>query len=87
MSDKATLSTGKYTIELNSGATMVYKIDDLGNKVWFCSTTDPSAAMDIVEGLILVEYKRFYHPEAAPKVTSSVAPAQEAPQPPFLKRV
>lgn len=84
MEDKATLSTGKYTIELNSGATMVYKITDAGDKVWFCSTTDPSAAMDIVEGLILVEYKRFYHPEAAPKVMT--AGAQENPLPPFLKR-
>lgn len=85
MQGNATLSTGKYTIELSSGATMIYKISEEGEKIWFCSTTDPSAAMDIVEGMILVEYKRFYHPEAAPKVSTAVP--KENPSPPFLKRI
>lgn len=85
MESKSTLSTGKYTIELGNGATQIYKISEAGEKIWFCSTTDPAVAMDIVEGMILVEYKRFYHPEAAPKVSN--APSKENPSPPFLKRI
>lgn len=80
--EKATLSTGKYTIELTNGPSIVYQIDELGNKNWLCSTTDPDTAMSIVEGLILVEHKRFYHPEAKPEIKV----ASSAPVPPFLKK-
>jgi hypothetical protein len=80
--EKTTLSTGKYTIELSNGPSIVYKIDELGTKEWLCSTTDPDTAMSIVEGLILVEHKRFYHPEAKPEIKSSTG----APVPPFLRR-
>lgn len=80
---KATLSTGKYTIELSKGASAVYKIDEGGNKIWVCSAGDPQVAMEIIEGLILVEHKRFYYPDSAPKVgaaeTTKIAP-------PFLKK-
>lgn len=80
--EKTTLSTGKYTIELSNGPSIIYKIDEFGTKEWLCSTTDPETAMAIVEGLILVEYKRFYHPEAQPNIKSTTA----SPIPPFLRK-
>jgi hypothetical protein len=78
----STLTNGKYTIELGSGATQVFAVDDFGNKQWVCSTTDPNKAMDIVEGLVMVETKRFYYPESKPTVS---APAS-GPVPPFLRK-
>lgn len=82
--EKSTLSTGKYTIELTNGPSVVYKIDELGNKQWVCSASDPALAMDIVEGLVLVEHKRFYYPESQPQITPTKSPKIK---PPFLKRV
>ncbi len=67
--EKSTLSTGKYTIEFSNGPSAIYKFDDDGNKIWVASAGDPQLAMEIIEGLILVEHKRFYHPESAPTVT------------------
>ncbi len=67
--EKSTLSTGKYTIEFSNGPSAIYKFDDDGNKTWIASAGDPQVAMEIIEGLILVEHKRFYHPEATPNVT------------------
>ena len=67
--EKSTLSTGKYTIEFDNGPSVIYKLDDHGNKVWIASAGDPQLAMQIIEGLILVEHKRFYRPEAGPTVT------------------
>jgi hypothetical protein len=66
--DVETLSTGNYTIELSKGSTQIYKTDN-GVREWIAATTDPDRAMTIVEGLILVEHKRFYHPEATPQLT------------------
>jgi len=80
--EKTTLSTGKYTIELSNGPSIIYKIDEEGGKQWLCSTTDPETAMSIVEGLVLVEHKRFYHPEATPEIKPSTGTFV----PPFLKR-
>ena len=78
-----TLSTGKYTIEFSNGPTIVYALDEEGNKQWVCSTTDPEKAMSIVEGLLLVETKRFYHPNSKPNISAG----ENKPIPPFLKKV
>ena len=82
-SENSTLSAGKYLVELvGGGATQVYTVDDAGNKIWLCATTDPNKAMEIVEGLILVETKRFYHPESKPEVSAP----EGKPVPPFLRK-
>ncbi len=64
-----TLRTGNYVIELSNGPSVVYKIDtESGNKEWICTCPEPEAAMTVVEGLILVENKRFYYPDATPQL-------------------
>jgi len=83
LNDKPTLSTGKYHIEQTSGAAAIYATDDQGNQQWIASTTDPMKAMEIVEGLVLVEMKRFYYPESTPQVNAA---EPDKPVPPFLKR-
>jgi hypothetical protein len=80
--EKSTLSVGNYSIELSDGPSHVYLIDAEGNRQWVCATTDPERAMAIVEGLVLVEMKRFYHPESTPTITPNT---KESPVPPFLK--
>lgn len=75
------LSTDKYTIELGKGSSAVYKFDEEGNKIWLCSASDPQCAMDIIEGLILVEHKRFYYPEATPVISTT-----HSVKPPFMKK-
>lgn len=82
-SESSTLSTGKYTIELSRGASIVYKFDDGDKKTWVCSTSDPQTAMEIIEGLILVEHKRFYYPDSAPTISSA---GTTKITPPFLKK-
>lgn len=82
-----TLSVGKYTLETSSEATHIYALDDIGTKSWIASTLDPEMGMKIVEGLILVEIKRFYHPDSTP--TLKMEGAEEAkkepgPEVPFL---
>ncbi len=67
--DKSTLSTGNYTIEFSDGPSHIYKFDENKNKIWIAAASDPQIAMEIIEGLILVEHKRFYHPEATPNIT------------------
>jgi len=66
---KSTLSTGNYTIEFDNGPSHIYKFDEQNNKIWIAAAADPNLAMLIIEGLILVEHKRFYHPEATPSVS------------------
>ncbi len=66
---KSTLTTGKYTIEFEDGPSHIYKFDENQNKIWVASASDPDIAMKIIEGLILAEHKRFYHPEATPNIT------------------
>lgn len=83
MDNKSTLSTGKYTIEISAGPSSIYRVDEDGNKVWIGSATDPQLAMDIIEGLILVEHKRFYHPEAGPVISAGNTKIS----PPFIKSV
>jgi hypothetical protein len=80
--EKSTLSTGKYTIEFGGGPSVIYKFDEDNNKIWLASVSDPETAMQIIEGLILVEHKRFYHPEATPTINVK----DGNPAPPFLKR-
>jgi hypothetical protein len=66
--DSKELRTGNYTIELSDGPSVVYKLEQHGAKEWVCTCPSPEAAMTAVEGLILVENKRFYHPETTPTV-------------------
>jgi hypothetical protein len=80
MSEKSTLSVGKYTIELSKAGSEVFAVSLEGQKEWICTSSDPERAMTIVEGLIMVEMKRFYHPESKPKVNNSSATIV-----PFLK--
>jgi hypothetical protein len=64
-----TLKTGNYVIELSNGPSIVYKIEPTsGSKEWVCTCPEPEAAMVIIEGLILVENKRFHYPDSAPKL-------------------
>lgn len=79
-----TLKTGNYSIELSSGGVQIYAVDKSDKKNWVAATGDPQIAMDIVEGLILVETKRFYHPESEPNFETELAGS--APLPPFLRR-
>lgn len=78
-----TLSTGQYTIEVGNGPSHIFRFDEESNKHWVCSTTDPNQAMQIVEGLVLVEMKRFYYPESNPVINPE---EKDKPVPPFLKR-
>ncbi len=80
--EKTRLSTGKWSIAQDDGVAVIYAEDEMGKKEWVASTTDPKKAMDIVEGLILVEHKRFYKPGATPVFESG----NDRPLPPFLKR-
>ena len=81
--DKTTLSTGKYSIEQDKGAAIIYAQDEMGNKQWIASTSDPMKAMEIVEGLVLVEMKRFYYPDSTPDVKNA---EESKPVPPFLQK-
>lgn len=76
-----TLSVGNYTIEMASGGFGIFATDELGDKQWVATAPDPEVAMKIVEGLILVEIKRFYHPESAPVLKGT----EGKPLPPFLR--
>ena len=63
------LKTGNYEIEFSNGPCKIYRVGpDEGPKEWVCTCPDYEIAMGIVEGLILVEHKRFYHPESTPKM-------------------
>jgi len=78
----STLKTGKYSIEFSGSGTAIFAQNEDGEKKWIATTTDPAQAMVIVEGLIMVEHKRFYHPETIPVLKD----AENKPLPPFLKR-
>jgi hypothetical protein len=82
MSDE-TLTHGKYTIDIRSDGCVVSMFDEADQKIFLCGQIgDPEIAMNIVEGLILVEAKRFYAPEAGPNVT--MADGETVPH--FLKK-
>jgi hypothetical protein len=77
--ENSTLRTGNYSIEVSNGPSIVYKIEEKsGAKEWVCTCPDPEAAMLVVEGLILVENKRFYYPESTPKLQVEGAKVTEA---------
>lgn len=62
------LQHGKYTIDITPKGCTVSIIEE-DQKVPLCGgISDPELAMTIVEGLILVEAKRFYMPDAGPDV-------------------
>jgi len=63
------LTHGKYTIDIDPGGCVVSSLEG-DQKVFICGgIADPELAMTIVEGLLLVEAKKFYHPEAARSIT------------------
>jgi hypothetical protein len=80
--ESPTLKVGKYSIEMKDGGFGIFAVGEFDNKEWVATAPDPESAMKIVEGLIMVEMKRFYHPEATPIVTG----AKGKPLPPFLKK-
>ena len=80
-----TLRTGNYVIELSDGPSLVYKIEpNSGHKDWVCTCPDPESAMIVVEGLILVENKRFYYPKSSPTMQFEEAKTKTSPN--FLDR-
>jgi hypothetical protein len=84
--EKKTLRTGNYTIELSDGPAVVHKLHPgTGHKDWVCTCPDIDSAMIVVEGLILVENKRFYYPESTPTMKFDEAKGDSA-DPSFLKR-
>lgn len=85
--DNSTLAFGQYTIELSNGPSNVYRIDNENIKQWVATCPDPEMAMSVVEGLVLVEQKRFYYPESKPKVNfESNVEKDKKPIPSFLQR-
>jgi len=76
------LSVGNYSITQSSGGFDIFLTDELDDKQWMATASDPEIAMKIVEGLIMVEMKRFYHPESTPTMTV----VDNKPLPPFLKK-
>lgn len=68
--DQGNLTHGKYTIDIAPNGCVVSVIDE-DQKIPLCGgIQDPELAMTIVEGLILVEAKRFYKPDAERVVTT-----------------
>ncbi|KKL91719.1 hypothetical protein LCGC14_1891860 [marine sediment metagenome] len=79
---ESTLTHGKYTIDIERDGCAIYVIEE-DQKIFLCGgIADPELAMSIVEGLILVEAKKFYHPEATRAVT--MADGETVPH--FLKK-
>jgi len=68
---ESTLTHDKYTIDIDRGGCTISILEE-NQKIFLCGgIADPELAMTIVEGMILVEAKKFYHPEAARDVTMS----------------
>ncbi len=65
------LRVDSYSIEQTSGGFGIYHIPTDDTKTWLATASDPEVAMRIVEGLIMVQMKRFYHPGSDPKFKSS----------------
>ena len=84
--ENQTLRTGNYVIELSDGPSVVHKVHpETGHKDWVCTCPDPEAAMIVVEGLILVENKRFYYPGSKPTMKFDEKQAEKT-HPNFLNR-
>lgn len=82
MSNEPELTLGNYSITPASGGFGIFLTDDLGDKQWIATAPDPEIAMQIVEGLVLVQMKRFHYPESTP----TLKPTDDKPLPPFLKK-
>ena len=78
----STLSVGNYSIEVTAGGFGVFITKELGEKMWLADAADPGVAMQIVEGLILVEMKRFHYPDSTPTFKDGSG----NPLPPFLRK-
>jgi len=78
----AHLSVDKYVIESGKTGFAIYADVGGGSREWIATAGDPKTATDIVEGLILVEMKRFYYPESQPTFSSE----DGRPLPPFLRK-
>ncbi len=78
------LTTDNYSIDLASGGAQIFVTDSAGDKEWVATAGDPQIAIDIVEGLLLVRAKRFYHPESSPVFETKIA--EKSPVPPFLRK-
>ena len=79
---EGTLTHGKYTIDIDRKGCAVYLIEG-EQKIFLCGgISNPELAMTIVEGMVLVEAKQFYVPEAA----RTVSTAGETSVPHFLKK-
>ena len=83
----SSLKTGQYTIKFANGPTQIWKTDLSGREEWVCTTNEYTTAMTIVEGLILVEHKRFYYPDSKPDVQmEGAAASKKESNPKFLQR-
>ncbi len=79
---EGTLTHGNYTADIGPGGCAIY-VTKADQKIFLCGgIADPELAMAIMEGLILVEAKKFYHPEAKRAVIMSDGETV----PHFLKR-
>ncbi len=78
------LTTDNYSIDLSGGGAQIFAVDSSGAKEWVATAGDPQLAMEIVEGLLLVRAKRFYHPESSPVFETKVAEKPDTP--PFLRK-
>ena len=68
---EGTLTHGNYTADIGRDGCTIYVTKE-DQRIFLCGgIADPELAMSIMEGLILVEAKRFYHPEAKRAVTMS----------------
>ena len=76
------LSVGNYSISESPGGYGIFLSDEFGDSQWMDTAPDPEIAMKIVEGLVMVEMKRFYHPESTPTFKGT----DDKPLPPFLKK-
>jgi len=81
-SNGPTLSVGNYSITQSAGGFGIFLSNELTEDQWVATAPDPEMAMKIVEGLVMVEMKRFYHPESAPILKG----ADSKPLPPFIKK-
>ena len=85
--DNQTLRTGNYEIQFSNGPSIVYKIEpNSGTRDWVCTCPDYEAGMLVVEGLILVENKRFYYPESKPTMKFDEKKPEVITKPNFLDR-
>jgi len=82
----SSVRTGNYVVEFSDGPSVVYNVEPTsGHKNWVFTCPDPDAAMIVVEGLILVENKRFYYPDSGPTVKFDEK-QKEITTPNFLKK-